>query len=74
MTLLKNLPANVGDTGDRDSISRSGRSLGEGNGNLLHYSFLENFMDRGAILSWKILWTEEPGKLQSRGSQIVGHE
>ena len=38
---------NVGDPG---SIPESGRSPGEGNGNLLQYSCLENPMDRGA---WK---------------------
>ena len=26
-----------------------------------------------SILAWKILWTEEPGKLQSTGSQRVRH-
>ena len=26
-----------------------------------------------SILSWKIPWTEEPGGLQSTGSQRVGH-
>ena len=26
-----------------------------------------------SILSWKIPWTEEPGGLQSLGSQRVGH-
>ena len=26
------------------------------------------------ILSWRIPWTEEPGRLQSRGSQRVGHD
>ena len=26
-----------------------------------------------SILAWKILWTEEPGRLQSMGSQRVGH-
>ena len=25
-------------------------------------------------LAWKILWTEEPGRLQSIGSQRVGHD
>ena len=25
-------------------------------------------------LAWKILWTEEPGRLQSMGSQTVGHD
>ena len=35
-------------TGDRDSIPGSGRFPGEGNGNPLQYSCLENSMDRGA--------------------------
>ena len=26
-----------------------------------------------SILAWKIPWTEEPGKLQSMGSQIIRH-
>ena len=34
--------------GDRGSIPGSGRSPGEGNGNLLQYSCLENPMGRGA--------------------------
>ena len=25
------------------------------------------------ILAWRILWTEEPGVLQSAGSQSIGH-
>ena len=28
---------------------------------------------RSSILAWKIPWTEEPGGLQSRGSQRIGH-
>ena len=35
-------------TGDLCSIPGSGTSLGEGNGNPLQYSCLENFMDQGA--------------------------
>ena len=27
-----------------------------------------------SILAWKILWSEEPGRLQSMGSQRVGHD
>ena len=27
-----------------------------------------------SILAWKILWTEEPGRLQSMGSQRVRHD
>ena len=34
--------------GDPSSIPGSGRSSGEGNGNLLQYSWLENPMDKGA--------------------------
>ena len=26
-----------------------------------------------SILAWKIPWTEEPGRLQSMGSERVGH-
>ena len=54
--MVKNLPASSGDLG---SIPGSGRSPGEGNGNLLQYSYLGNPMDRGA------------GGLQSTGSQRV---
>ena len=46
--MVKNLPANAGDTGDAGSIPGSTRSPGGGNGNPLQYSCLENFMDRGA--------------------------
>ena len=27
-----------------------------------------------SILAWRILWSEEPGRLQSMGSQRVGHD
>ena len=50
---------NVGDPG---SIPASGSSPGEGNGNPLQYSCLENPME------------EEPGGLQSMGSRRVGHD
>ena len=50
----KNLPANVGDVG---SIPGLGRSSREGNG--IHSS----------LLAWEIPWTNEPGGLQSLGSQ-----
>ena len=52
--------ASAYDSGDRGSIPGSGRSPGEGNGNPLQYSCLENPM--------------EPGGLQSTGSQRVGHD
>ena len=44
-SVVKNLPAQAGDTG---SVPGSGRSAGEGNGNPLQYSCLGNPMDRGA--------------------------
>ena len=46
--MVKNSIANAGDTRDAGSISGSGRCPGEGNGNPLLYSCLENPMDRGA--------------------------
>ena len=41
-------PAKVGAVKDEDSIPGSGRSSGEGNGNPLQHSCLENPMARGA--------------------------
>ena len=46
-SVLKNPPADEGDTGDTVSISGLERSPGGGNGNPLQYSCLENPMDRG---------------------------
>ena len=54
--------ASACNAGELGSIPGLGRSPGEGNGNLLQYSCL------------KIPWTEEPGRLQSMGSQRVGHD
>ena len=51
--VVKNPPANAGDIRDMGSIPRSGRSPGEGHGNPLQYSHLENPMDRGA---WRATW------------------
>ena len=57
-SVVKNQPANVG---DRDMIPGSGKSSGEGNGDSLQYSCLENPMDSGAwwavvhgILAWQL--------------------
>ena len=61
-TMVKNLPANAGDTGDLGLISGSGRSPGGGNGNPLQY-----------FLLGESPWTEEPDGLLSRVSQRVGH-
>ena len=61
-SVRKNLSANALDAGDAGSIPGLGRSPGEGNGNPLQYSCR------------KIPWMEEPGGLQSMGSQRVGHD
>ena len=45
-SVVKNLPVNAGDAEDLDSIPGLGRAPGEGNGNPLQYSCLENSMDR----------------------------
>ena len=45
---IKNLPDNAEDLRDADSIPGSGIFFGEGNGNPLQYSCLENPMERGA--------------------------
>ena len=47
-TMVKNPPANAGDTGDGDWIPGSGCSPREGNGNPFQYSCVGNPMDRGA--------------------------
>ena len=48
VTVVKNSPANAGDTRDVGSIPGLRRSPGIGNGNPLQYSCLENPMDREA--------------------------
>ena len=50
------------DSGDSGSTPGSGRSPGGGHGN------------PPSILTWRIPWVEEPGGLQSMGSQRVGHD
>ena len=54
-SVVKNPPANAGDSG---SVSGLGRSSGEGNGNPLQYSCLENPMDRGAWWATESYLTE----------------
>ena len=49
--MVKNLLVNGGDTRDMGSIPGLGRFPGEGNGNPLQYSCLENIMDGGAWYS-----------------------
>ena len=51
-SVVKNPPANAGDVRDLGLVCGLGRSPGEGNGNLLQYSCLENPMDRSAWSWW----------------------
>ena len=63
--MIKNPPANTGDVrDDRDTglIPGSPDPLEEG------------VATDSSILSWRIPWTEEPGRLQSIGSQRVGND
>ena len=60
-TVIKNPPANAGDTGDEGSVPGLGRSPRGGNDDPLQYSCLENPMDGGAWLT-------------STGLQSVGHD
>ena len=59
--MVKNLPANAEDTGDKGLIPR------------LDDPLKEEMEIQCSILAWEIPRTEEPGKLQSMGSQGVGH-
>ena len=34
----------------------------------------KEMVPHSSILTWKISWTEEPGRLRSMGSQTVGHD
>ena len=60
--VVKNLPANAGDEGDVGSI------LGRED------PLEEEMATHSGILAWEIPWTEEPGGLQSVGSQQVRHD
>ena len=59
-SVVKNQPANAGDA---DSIPGSGRSLGRED------PWEKEMATHSSILAWRIPWTEEPGELQSMGSQ-----
>ena len=61
--MVKNLPANIGDTRDAGLIPGSGRYPGVRNGKPLQ-----------CILARKIPWTEWPGGLQSMRSQRIRHD
>jgi len=50
--VVKKPPVNAGDIRNTVLIPGSGRSPGEGHGNLLQYSCLENPMDRGSLAGY----------------------
>ena len=54
--MLKNPPADAGDTRNVGVISGLGRSLGY------------EMATHSSVLAWRTSWTEEPGGLQSMGS------
>ena len=56
--MVKNLPVSAGDAG---SIPGQDDPLEEG------------MATHSSILAWRVPWTEEPGRLQSMGSERVGH-
>ena len=66
-TVVKNPPANAGDSRDMGSIPRSRRSPGGGHGNTRQYSCLENPMDRGA---W---WATVMGSQQAGHAWVTEH-
>ena len=59
--VVKNMAANAGDRRHTRSVPGSEDPLEEGTATHL------------SILAWRILWTDEPGGLQSIGSQRVRH-
>ena len=61
--VVKNLPANSGDTEDVGSVTGSGRFPGGGHG----LQWMRGI--HSGILAWRIPWTEKPGRLQPIGSQ-----
>ena len=60
--MVKNWPANAGVLSEAGFITGSGRTLEEG------------MATHASIFAWRILWTEEPGGLQSVGLERVGHD
>ena len=60
--VVKNMPANAGEIKDVGSIPGLEDPLEEG------------MATHSGILAWRIQWTEEPGGLQSMGSQRVGQD
>ena len=60
--VMKNPPASAGDARD------AGSTLGQED------PLEEGMATHSSILAWRIPWTEEPGGLQSMGSQRLKHD
>ena len=71
--MVKNAPANAGDTRDVSLIPRLGRSPGKGNGNPLH-ALEKEMATHSSVLAWRIPGAVEPDGLLSMGSHRVGHD
>ena len=59
--MVKNPPANAGDVRDAGAIPGSGKSDGEGNGNLLQYSCLENPRGQKSLVGYSPWGRTESG-------------
>ena len=57
--VVKNLPASAGDVGSFPGLGRPPE---------------KEMATHCSILAWRIPWTEEPGGVQSMGSQRVRHD
>ena len=62
--LVKNLPDNAGDTRDMALIHGLGRSPGEGNGNPLQYSCLENPYGQRSLVGYRPWGYKESGRIE----------
>ena len=56
--MVKNQPTNAGDLSNMDGED----------------TLKEGVATHSSIFAWRILWTEEPGGLQSVGLERVGHD
>ena len=54
--------------------AQAGLKIARRNINNLRYAAEKAVATRSSALAWKIPWVEEPGRLQSMGSQRVGHD
>ena len=57
--MVKNPPANAQDTRDAGSIPGFGRCPGEGNGNPLQYSYLENLHGQRSLMGYSLCGHKE---------------